>query len=199
MESQQSQSQPWSTGKKFGVGSAAAIGLSPIAYQLANYFAPEQTQSFMGGLKNFLFGGQESQFDDEQLSALAQLLQGGQNQLNDPYQGFGDIENYATQNFNQQVVPGLAERFAGSGSNASSSPIFAQQLGQAGQQFSQGLGALKAQYGQQNRAQGLQQIQMGLTPNKTQNVPGFLNGPLLGQLLQGGAKAGLGYASGGLL
>lgn len=170
--------------------------LGPLPH-LANYFAPQQTQNGVNGIKNFLFGGQESQFQPEQLQALMQLLSGGMNQLQNPYEGFEGIENHANQNFQQNIVPSLAERFTsmgGRGSAALSSPAFASQLGQAGAGLSTGLGALRAQYGQQNRQNALGQIGLGLQPNQTQQQGG-LSQSLLPLLF----KAGSSYATGGLL
>lgn len=167
------------------------IGLLP---GLASAIAPQQTSNFFGGLKNFLFGGQESQFNPEQLAALQQLLSGGLEQVQNPYQGFGDIENYANQQFKQQTVPSLAERFTAMSGGALSSPNFASQLGQAGAGLSGQLAALRAQYGQQQQRSGLGQLGLGLQPNQTQNQGGFMQSllPLL-------ARAGGAYATGGLL
>ena len=109
-----------------------------------------------------------------QENILNQLAQSGLQRLQNPYQGFQPIQQQATNFFNQQVVPSLAERFTSmggmGGSNAISSPAFASQLGQAGAGLSENLAALQSQYGMQNQSQALQQLQLGLQP-QFENVP----------------------------
>jgi hypothetical protein len=153
-----------------------------------------QNLGFGDKLKNLFLGGEESQFDPEQLQVLQYLLGSGLHGLQNPYEGFDQIQNDAQQQFQQQTVPGLAERFTsmgGRGSAALSSPAFASQLGQAGAQLNTGIGALKAQYGQQNKQFAMGQLQQGLQP-KTQFKPGLLQG-----LAPYAAKAGM-AALGGL-
>lgn len=131
-----------------------------------------------------------------QQSALQQALSllGGQgsglsNQFN-----FAPIAQQARTQFQQQTVPGLAERFAGLGSGAGlSSPAFASQLGQAGAGLEGQLAALQSQYGLQQ--QGLNQqllnqlLGFGLQPQfeniyaPQQQSFGQSISPYLGQLL----------------
>jgi len=76
--------------------------------------------------------------------------------------------------FNEQTVPGLAERFSGAGAGAQSSGAFGQQLGAAGAGLSENLGALRG--GLQMEALGplMQMLQMGMqTPTfQWQQMPG---------------------------
>jgi len=89
-----------------------------------------------------------------------QAFQGLQN----PTAGFEPIRQRALSEFNQQTVPSLAERFTSMGQNRLSSPAFASQVGAAGSNLQEGLAALEAQYGLQNRQQLLQQLGLGLHP-----------------------------------
>jgi hypothetical protein len=101
--------------------------------------------------------------DPEQLSALRTTLSAGLANLQQPYQGFEPIAQQARTRFQQQTVPSLVERFTGTG-GALSSPSFASQLGRAGAGLETGLAALQSQYGLQNRAQGLNMLNLGLRP-----------------------------------
>lgn len=142
----------------------------------------------MAGFSDFLYGSparneQISRYTPQQQSALNQLLSQGVSRLNQPQQQgydwqqqFQPIAQQARTNFNQQTVPGLAERFTSMGSGSGlSSPAFASQLGQAGAGLEGNLAALQAQYGQQGEQlnqsrQGMDQnyllrlLQGGLTP-----------------------------------
>lgn len=157
-----------------------------------------QTQQF-GQSPSFLHGrpaqlASINKYNPQQQSVLSNLLGSGLQGLQNPYEGFAPIAQQARSQFQRQTVPTLAERFAGSGNNALSSGAFASQLGEAGAGLEQGLAALQAQYGLQNRGQLLQQLGMGLTPQyEHQYMPreqGFWE-PFLAQLLsQGGESLG---------
>lgn len=90
--------------------------------------------------------------------------QRGQELINNPYQGFEPLANQAVSRFQNQTVPGLAERFTSMGNNATSSPAFASQLGQAGAGLSGELAALQSQYGLQNQQFGHDLLQTGQRP-----------------------------------
>jgi hypothetical protein len=68
---------------------------------------------------------------------------------------FEPIAQQARTQFQQQTVPGLAERFTSLGGGAQRSSAFQGALGQAGAGLEQGLAALQSQYGL--KQQGLQQ------------------------------------------
>src|SRR5665213_555824 len=73
-----------------------------------------------------LFTQQQQGVQNTALQKLLGMLQGPQNN----YEGFDAIEQQYKNQFNQQTVPGLAERFNSLGDNKLSSGAFTQQLGQ---------------------------------------------------------------------
>jgi len=161
--------------------------------QFTGFINPEQTGEAWFGSPERIH--ELENYEPSQWEAIMQALQTGQNQIQNPYQGFEPIEQQYTNQFNQQVVPGLAERFSSLGSNATSSPAFSSQLGQAGAGLSQGLAALKSQYGMQNREQGANLLgNIGLkqryTPMQQAAQPGFFNTL---------ANAGVKYATAGMM
>lgn len=126
------------------------------------------------GAGNFLFGNkggveQYSTVTPEQQSILQLLQQLGVQGLQNPSAGFEPIAQQARNDFNQQTVPSLAERFSSMGNSSLSSPAFASQLGQAGAGLESELAAMQAGYGQQNMQQILQLLQLGLQP-QSENV-----------------------------
>lgn len=129
-----------------------------------------------------------------QMQALQQALQGLQN----PYQGFQPIEDQARTQFQTNTIPGLAERFTAMGGGQRSS-AFQGALGSAASGFEQGLGALKSQYGFQNKQQNLQQLGQGLQPNfenvYTAGGPSWLSS-LFGGASKGAGALGMGGAMG---
>jgi hypothetical protein len=112
-------------------------------------------------------------------------LNQGKNQLQNPYQGFDDISNYAQNNFYQNTIPSIAERFTAMG-NGQRSSAFQGALGQAGAGLNQSLAALRAQYGMQNQGNALNFLQAGLQPTNQQyyqsSQPGFGENILSGLL-----------------
>lgn len=141
---------------------------------------------------------QVSRYTPEQTAALNQVLGMGLQGLQDPYQGFEPIEKKARSSFAQQTIPSLAERFTSTG-GALSSPSFASQIGQAGAGLEENLAALRSQYGLQNRAQQLNMLELGLTPQFEHYglgaEPGFLPSLAQGalpQLTQYALAGGLG-------
>lgn len=150
---------------------------------------------------------QLQRFTPEQQQSLSQLLGFGMQGLQNPYQGFQPIADQATRQFQQQIVPGLAERFTslGDGSTRLTSPAFASQVGSAGADLASNLAALQSQYGFQQRGQALDMLRSGLTP-QFENIPlqgqqGALSGilPVLSKLLPFAALAipGIGPALSG--
>lgn len=119
-------------------------------------------------------------YNKNQEAILNYLLSRGKAGLEDPYAGFQPIAQQARTQFEQQTVPGIAERFTSMGSNALSSPSFASQLGQSGAGLEQMLAAMQAQYGQQSQDRALQQLGYGLNP-RSQFSPQYQNYPQEGQ------------------
>lgn len=159
-------------------------------------------------VKDFLVGQparleQVERYSPEQLSAQKQILQSALQGISQPYAGFEPIEQRARSQFMQQTVPTLSERFTslgGYGTGALSSPVFASQLGSAGAGLEEGLAALRAQYGLQQRglAQGL--LPYGLQPRYENLFMGGQSGlaqeiiPLLSRLA---TMLGASYLTGG--
>lgn len=182
----------------------ALFGISPAA-GVASYFAPQGTSDFLGGLRDFFTGTPQQVHQLPTQTAqgadvLSQLLSMGSKGLQNPYAGFEPIAQQARNNFNQNTVPQLAERFTGGTGGGLSSPSFASQLGQAGAGLNSNLAAQQSQYGQQNIGQLLQMLQLGLKP-QFQNFETGGQGGFLQEIFPQLAKAGLGaagsYATGG--
>lgn len=139
---------------------------------------------------------QVQKFSPQQQQTLNQLLSMGMQNYQNPYEGFQPIANQAMQQFQQQIVPGLAERFTSLGGDTRlTSPAFASSVGQAGAELSTNLAALQSQYGMQNRSQAFDLLRQGLTPQfenfALQGQGGALSGllPVLGKLLPFAALA----------
>ncbi len=135
---------------------------------------------FTGAPKGNWFSGYKSgfqnipRFDQQQAGGIDSTLQQALQLLSNPLSSPGSQQ--LQNNFYSDVVPGLAERFAGlgSGSGALRSSAYQGSLGQAGAN-------LQSLLGQQGFNQGLQLLQQGLTPKyETAHLPG--QGPLGGIL-----------------
>ena len=132
---------------------------NPIASQVQ---LPPQENSWLNGKTPDLL--KINRYTEPQQSAMNNLLSSGQNQLQNPYQGFDPIKQDALSTFFQDIVPGLMERFSASGSNAASSPVLQTNLSSAGSGLAQKLQAFQAQFGQQEKQNALQQLQLGFNP-----------------------------------
>jgi hypothetical protein len=174
----------------------------------------------MAGIFDFLFGSSDKlqqvpTMNPQQQQVLSQLLsqlgmgsgvggnfQGANDYISQLLEGSPDAFNRFEQpylrQFNEQTVPGLAERFAGAGAMGGglSSSGFGQALSSAGAGLSDSLAALRAQLqgGAANQAMGQynQTASMGLGANpfgyeRLQGSPG-----VLGQALGIGLGGGLG-------
>lgn len=172
---------------------------------------PKERNKMFSGLSDSIFGKKESfeqmpTMDPQQMQLFQQLMSGlsgggggggpmgqGMNFL----QGIlgGDTSKFEAplmRQFNEQTVPGLAERFSGAGAGAQSSSAFGQQLGAAGAGLSENLGALRG--GLQMQAMGplMQMLQQAMGNRSFENIyrpstPGFM-----GQMGQGfGQAAGM--------
>lgn len=169
----------------------------------------------MAGIWNSLFGSrgkvkQASTMNPQQMQLQQQLLsglQGGQSNIpgfewlqqllsNDP-EAFAAYEAPAMRQFQQEIVPGIAERFSGLGMGAQNSSAFQQQLASAGSRLSQDLAAQRAglRQGALGQLQGLygQAMQPSFTNIYQQPTQGILPG------LIGGLGQGAGYAGGNAL
>lgn len=207
----------WSTGGAGALsGAATGSAFGPIGTALGG---------LTGALSGF-FGGDKMKkvptMSKDQQNLLNQLMQmlGPQGQLGQGYQqGLGLQQQYMDPNseavnqfaqpyvdqFNQQTVPGLAERFAGMGGMGGglSSSGFGQSLSSAGGNLQNQLAQLKAglgqqaaqslmgQYGQMGQV-GLNAQPFGYTKPQQGMLPGFLN-----SWAQGGFPGLQGFGKGG--
>lgn len=162
----------------------------------------------VGGYMGF-FSGSKGGY--KQISNLTPQQQQVQNKyVSGAGKAFGDLYNYygglmsgqgsdvnafmapEMRRFNEQIIPGLSEQFAGMGSGALSSSGFRNAAVGAGTDLSERLGALRAQLRQQG-AQGLQGLAQGALQPTVENVyeaptPGFMENALGGL-----TRAGLDY------
>ncbi len=170
---------------------------------------------FLGNIGKALFGKSDKlkkfeQFSPEQQKLFQNFIgmltqQGGGiggafnvlNQYLDPEsEAYKNMEAPYMQQFNEQIIPQLAERFAGAGGGmggALSSSGFGQALGAAGSQLQTNLAAMKT--GLQRQAAGdifgLAQGALGQQPFGYRNVQGYAG--LLPQIAGQGAQ---GFAQG---
>jgi len=155
----------------------------------------------MASLRNFLFGKKEKMmkqelFSPEQEQFLNMILKGTQpgmssgidyltQMLSGSKESTEDFEAPYMRQFEEQTIPGIAERFAGV--DAQSSSAFGQSLGQAGAGLQENLAALREGL----RGQALSQLQgisgMGLG-QRFENMfrPGTTG--VIGGMAQGAAK-----------
>lgn len=148
--------------------------------------------------QSFLFGSPtryetRALLRPQQEQAQMTAMQRGLANLQNPSAGFDPIRKRATNDFFQQVVPGLLERFNAMGDNAMSSPSLQANLSSAGAGLQERLAALESEYGLQREGLGLNQLGLGLRPMDETIMlsgdPGFL----------GGASQGIGEGIGKLL
>lgn len=119
----------------------------------------------------------------------------GQDMMQNPTKGFEPIAQNAEQMFQKRTVPTLAERFTSMGAgNSLSSPAFANQLGEAGQDLHSNLAAMMAQYGQNAQQMGANLMGMGMRPEFENYYQA--GGPSALSGLFGGLQSGLGAMSG---
>lgn len=152
-----------------------------------------------------------STLNPQQASLLQQLLgsssgQSGNIQQNPLYQSGGNylqkilsgdtsaFEAPLMRQFNEQIVPGLAERFSGLGSGAQSSSAFQQALGSAGADLSERLGALRGNLQMQAAPQALSYAQQPVS--NIQNLLGLQTQAFSPKQMGFGKQLGLGLAGG---
>jgi hypothetical protein len=157
---------------------------------------------------------EQQQFGGHDLISMLQQMmnQGGglnaanqydQSLLGQGPEAFQNFSEPYLQQFQEQIVPQIAERFAGAGALSSSG--FGQALGGAGaglqsqlaQLFSQLQGQASGR--QQNQFANLSQLGLGYSPfayNKQEGSEGFA-GPLLGSFMDAFGKAGGNMAANG--
>lgn len=129
----------------------------PAGYQKLSTLSSGQK-----GLMQQLLGSLQGQSSNIQQSPLYQ--QGSsflQNLLSGSPEATAAFEAPYMRQFNEQIVPGLAERFTGLG--AQSSSAFTQALGSAGASLQEQLASLRGNLGLQAAGQGLQYAQQPIS------------------------------------
>lgn len=172
-------------------------------------------------LTDFLFGKKEKMeqlptLSPEQQSLLNQLLGGlgvpaGQGLeylssiLSGDPEAFEAYEAPIKRQFEEETVPGLAERFSEMGGGAQRSSAFAQTLGKAGESLSEKLAAQRANLRQGAMSQLQSLLGLGIkTPTfgyqQTGGTPGFLQSlaPAIGVGLGGAFSPTISGLGGGL-
>jgi hypothetical protein len=131
-----------------------------------------QQQGGQGGLPQGAL--QIPKFDPQTMQGLHQLLSMGLQGWGQNQPDFGPIKQNALNTFNSDIVPTIAERFAGTSRRSSG---LEGSLGAAGAGLASNLGAMEQGFNQNNRSQLLQLLQLGTQPQydnayKTRQ-PGF--------------------------
>lgn len=142
--------------------------------------------------------GPEQQQNYQQLQSAAQGPGAGgafgqvadyyRNNLSDNSQDFNAFAAPEMRRFNEQIVPDLAEQFAGMGSGGLSSSGFRNAAVNAGTDLSERLGSIRAQIRQQS-AQGLQSIGQAGLGNYNENIHRPETFGLIGGAVEGAGKA----------
>lgn len=148
--------------------------------------SPEQKQVF-SQLMGFLGGGQGGGQGGGLQQTFAQMMQ----MLDPSSSAYQKFEQPYLDQFNQQTIPGLAERFAGAGGGALSSSGFGQALSSAGAGLQTDLAGMKSQLQQQTLQDILNLMGQGLGKETFQ----YQHTPASKGLLQSGLEA---WAGGGL-
>ena len=158
---------------------------------------------FLDNLGSFFLGNQggvqqAQNFTPYQQQALNSSLGQARQGLSNSSFNFAPIAQQARNQFQNQTIPSILERFSGLGSGgAQRSSAFGQLLGSAGSDLESQLAAMQQQYNLQNNDQLLKLLGIGLTPQYEnfymQRQPGFLENFLVS------GSQGLGKAGGMLL
>lgn len=166
--------------------SALSRGLfgSPGRIQAMPSFSPEQQQMLGQLIQGLQGGGTGGGPLGGGLQHLQQLLGGGDESFEKP----------AMRQFQEQIVPSIAERFSGMGAGAQQSSAFGQQLGAAGAGLSENLAQQREGLKTQGLSQLMKMLGIGMqSPFQYQQIPGQQGGL---QSLFGGLGGGLGSGLG---
>lgn len=109
------------------------------------------------------------------------------------YSGFEPIAQQATNYYNEELIPSLAERFTGMGLGAQNSSAFAEQLRSGASDFAQGLAALRSQHGMQQQGLNNQTIGTLMSGGMQPQYENLYHAPVGGfkQAVGGGLGSGL--------
>jgi len=154
-------------------GSLGGAGINALTNRnsSANGQMPQQFGK-PGGLQGYNLGGskqsrllQAPTQTPEGMQALQMLLSRGQQGINNmPNPQFGPIKEAYEQNYRQNVLPSIAERFAALGEGAGSSSGFRGTMQGAEQNLQTQLAGMEQGFNQQNMSQLMQMLGLGLTP-----------------------------------
>ena len=165
----------------------------PKGYKKVSTFSPQQKQLFQQLMASL--GGMGGQGFNLQQSPLFQGPSSFLQSLYSPTpETMAQFQAPYIRQFQQQTIPGLAERFAGMGAGAQSSSGFQQALGQAGGELSENLAALR---GQMQLAGLGPSLQYAATPfEQLMSLLGMNTQALMPKSLSFGKQLGLGLAGG---
>lgn len=141
------------------------------------------------GLQNAAFGtpayaSQIPAFVPEQGQAFQTILQMALQGLGNTPTSFAPIAQQAREQFGQQTIPSIAERFTSMGGGGGRSSAFGQQLGSAAANLESNLAAEGGQYNLQQQKILAILAQLGLTPQFESQYNARQPG-----IIEGGAKA----------
>lgn len=147
--------KPLGTGNKMFKGVDKTVG---------NFFYGSPQQDY----QQSILTPEQQRLQGQGIAAGGQALQQAQGYYNDLFnpngQNYNALSAPVMRQFNEEIVPGLAEQFAGMGAGNLSSSGFRNAAVGAGADLSERLGAIRAQLRQQGAA-GLQGLyQQGLQP-----------------------------------
>lgn len=137
------------------------FGGSPAKHKRVSTLMPNQ-QGIQEQLSNAAQGAGAG-------GAFGQAADYYRNNLSDNPQDFQNFANPQMRQFNEEIIPGLSEQFAGMGAGGLSSSGFRNAAVNAGTDLSERLANLRAQL-RQNSAQGLQNIGQQSLGNFSQDV-----------------------------
>ena len=118
------------------------------------------------------------------------------NLMSDQSKDAAAFEKPMMRQYNEQIIPDLAEQFAGMGSGGLSSSGFRNAAVSAGADLSERLGAMRANLRQQG-AQGLMDVGKTATTPNTENILEGAEQGAAGDLMSAGINAAANYYSGG--
>lgn len=104
-------------------------------------------------------------FTSGQSGAMNRMLETAMTQMDPSRMSFDPIRQRLMSQYQQQILPSIAERFTGMGSGQGSS-AFLGTLREGTNDFMERLGSLESQYNMQMFPQYLQMAQMGLMPQQ---------------------------------
>lgn len=137
-------------------------GLAALQQRPQQQRQPQQSASFWKGAPGQW--SQQSLYDPQQMGAIQQIIQMAMGGLQNPQQGFEPFAQSARQNFQENTLPSIFERFTSMGKGAQSSGAFQGMLSRGASDLESGLAQGASQYGMQNQQLMQNLLGMGLRP-----------------------------------